>query len=97
MDLSQAQDSRLHELNEIDELLLASIEHKSIVQQQPTKWHNQFIKTKYFQEGDWALLYNSRFKMSKGKLCTCWLGQYDIETIYDNGTVQIKNIDDEEH
>ena len=70
MDLSQAQHSCLQQFNELDELRLDTIEHTTIVQQQRTKWHDQFIKIKYFQEGDWALLYDSRFKKFKGKLHT---------------------------
>ena len=95
MDLSQAQHSLLEQLNELNELLLSSIERTSIVQQQWTKWHDQLIKTKYFKEGDWALLSDSRFKNFKGKLQTHWLGPYEIETIYDNGIVWIKTINGE--
>jgi hypothetical protein len=59
-----------------------------------TKWHDKFIKKKVFQKGDWALLYDSRFKYFKGKLCTRWLGPYEVEIIFDNGTVKLTTIDD---
>ena len=65
MDLSQTQHNRLQQLNELDELRLVAIERTSIVQQQRDKWHDQFIKSKYFKEGVWARLYDSRFKISK--------------------------------
>ena len=56
MDLSQAQHNRMHQLNELDELRLDAIEHTTIIQQQRAKWHDQFIKSKYFQEGYWDFL-----------------------------------------
>lgn len=31
-------------------------------------WHDKNIKDKVFQEGDWALLYDSRFKDFKRKI-----------------------------
>jgi hypothetical protein len=40
------------------------------------------------------LLYDSRFKKFKGKLTTHWLGPYKIDTIYDNGSIRIKTIDE---
>jgi hypothetical protein len=38
-------------------------------------------------------LYDNRFKKFKGKLTTHWLGPYDIDMVYDNGSVRIKAID----
>ena len=53
------------------------------------KWHEKFIKTKVFHEGDWALLYDSRFKDFKGQLCTHWMGPYQVDAVFDNGTVRL--------
>ena len=53
------------------------------------KWHNKFIKNKVFQRGDWALLYDSRFKDFKGKRCTHWMGPYEVDVVFDNGTVRL--------
>jgi hypothetical protein len=52
------------------------------------------LRTKHFQPDDWALLFDSRFKTFKGKLTTQWLGPYEVVTMYDNGAVKIKRIDD---
>ena len=46
-----------------------------------------------FQKGDWDLLYDLRFKDFKGKLCTRWLGPYDVDTLYDNGISKLTTID----
>jgi len=58
-------------------------------------WHDKNIKEKQFKEGDWALLYNSRYKYFKGKLRTRWLGPYTVEKCINNGSVLIKTIDEE--
>ena len=67
-----------------------------MVQQQITKWHDRFIKKKEFQVGDWALLFHSKFKDFKGKFTTHWLGTYEIQDVFDNGSIWIKTIDEEE-
>ena len=38
-------------------------------------------------------MYDSRFKDFKGKLCTRWLGPYEVDTVFNNGTVQFVTID----
>lgn len=50
---------------------------------------------KKFQEGDWALLYDSRYKYFKGKLRTRWVGPYVVERFHDNGSVHIRTINEE--
>jgi len=39
------------------------------------------------------MLYDSRFKEFKGKLRTRWLGPYEVDTIFPNGTVRLITID----
>jgi hypothetical protein len=81
-------------LNELDEIRQDSIQWTILVQNQRSKWHDNFIKKKHFQPGDWDLLFDSRFKTFKGKLTTCWLGPYEVDTVYDNEAVKIKTIGD---
>jgi hypothetical protein len=63
------------------------------IQDQRTIWHDKFIIKNSFHLGDWALLYDSRFTNFKGKLSTRWLGPYEVDTVYDNGSIKIKTID----
>ena len=65
-----------------------------LIQNQRKKWHDKFIKQKQFNTGDWALLFDSRYKNFKGKLTTRWMGPYEVVTAFDNGSVEIKTIDD---
>jgi hypothetical protein len=81
-------------LNELDEIRKDAIQRTILVQNQRSKWHAKFIKKKHFQPSDWALLFDSQFKTFKGKLNTRWLGPYEVDTVYDNGAVKIKTIDD---
>ena len=57
----------------------------------------QVYKKKKFHIGDWALLFDSKFKDFKAKFTTHWLGPYEIAEVYDNGSVKLQTIDDEAH
>jgi hypothetical protein len=46
-------------------------------------------------EGDWVLMYDSRFKKFKGKLHTRWLGLFKVKKIYGNGSLDLLTIKDE--
>jgi len=94
MDLSEAQKHRMEQLNEQDEIRQEAILRTDLVQYQRAKWHDKYIKEKKFQEGYWALIFDSKFKDFKGKFQTHWLGPYEIDKIFSNGAVRIKTIDE---
>ena len=88
LDLTEAQKKRLNQLNELDEKCTAAVQHTTLIQQEQSKWCDRFIKKKMFCEGDWDLLYDSRFKRDfKGNLRTRWLGPYKIDWVFDNEIV----------
>jgi len=95
LDLSSAQKERLFQLNGLDEFRMQALLHTEVVQLQRKIWHDKNIKEKQFQEGNWALLYDSRYKDFKGKLRTRWLRPYVVERCHDNGSVQSRTIDEE--
>lgn len=68
LNLNKVQTNRLQHINELDEIRLSALQHTALIQQQREKWHNALIKKKIFHEGDWALLYDSRFQDFPGKL-----------------------------
>ena len=94
LDLTGAQNARLQQLQELDEKRLDAIHQTAMIQQQRTSWHDKIIKHKQFQKGNWALLYDSKFENFQGKLRTRWLGPYEIDTIFPNGTVRLLTIDE---
>eukprot|EP00253_Pinus_taeda_P030015 PITA_30015 len=95
LDLSHAQKERLLQLNGLDEKRLQALLPSEVVQLQRKIWHDKHLKEKQFQEGDWVLLYDSRYKDFNGKLRTTWLGLYTVERCNDNGSVLIRTIDKE--
>ena len=59
MNLSEAQQQWLNQINELDEMRQDALQHTNMVHQQRARWHDKFIRKKQFQEGDWALLFDS--------------------------------------
>ena len=70
LDLKNDQKERLLQLNGLDDFRMQAFLHTEVVQLERNVWHDKNIKEKAFQEGYWALLYDSRFKDFKGKLMT---------------------------
>ena len=63
-----------------------------LIHNQRKTWHDKFINKKEFNTRDWALLFDSRFKIFKGKLTTRWMGPYEVVIAFDNVSVKIKTI-----
>jgi hypothetical protein len=93
LDLTEAHKQCLQQLNELDEACMSTLQRTTVIQQQRASWHDKHIKKKYFQKGDWALLYDSKFQDFPGKLQTRWLGPYEINEVHNNGTVTLVTID----
>jgi hypothetical protein len=79
----------------LEKLRQISSHHTTIIQHQRDQWHDKFIKKKKFKARGWALLFDSKFKDFRGKLCTQWLRPYEIDTVYDNKAIKIHTIDEE--
>ena len=82
------------QINELDEIIQDEIQRTMLIHNQRKKWHDKCTKKKQFNTGYWALLFDSRYKNFKGKLTTRWMGPYEVVTTFDNGSVEIKTIDD---
>lgn len=92
-DLTDAQKAWLQQIQELDEKTLDAIHQKTMIQQQRSRWHDRTVKQKQFQKGDWALLYDYCFENFQGKLRTRWLGPYEVDVVFPNGTVRLLTID----
>ena len=95
MDLLEAHKQRLLQLNQLDEIKHDAVQYNILVQEQQERLHDKLIKKKKFHQGDWDLLFDSQFKNFKGNLTTRSMGPYEIETLFENGVVKIKTIDDQ--
>ena len=87
----------LQQINELDEIRLSTLQHTALIQQQRAKWHDTLIRNKVFREGDWALLYDSKFQDFPGKLQTHQLGPYEIQKVHENGILTPVTIDRSGH
>ena len=81
------------QINELDEIRQDALQKTMLIQNQRKTCHDKFIKQKQFNTGYWALLFDSRFKIFKGKLTTYCMGPYKVVTTFDNGLVKTKTID----
>lgn len=77
----------------MDEIRLSALQYTALIQQKRAKWHDSLIKKKILHEGDWALLYDSRFQEFPSKLQNRRLGPYEIQEVHDNGTLTLATID----
>lgn len=94
--MNEAQEQCLMQLNELDEIRQDAFHRTMLVQDQRAFWHDKFIKNKVFRSRDWALLYDSKFKHFKCKFSTRCLGPYEVDEVFDNGSIHIKAIDGSE-
>lgn len=70
VDLLDAQEERRQRLNALYKNRLQALFHNEIVQLQRKILNDKCIKLGNFKEGDWKLLYDSKFKDFKGKFMT---------------------------
>jgi len=66
--------------------------HQEVKKTRDKCWHDRHIKRKSFKEGDLILLYENNFFQHPGKFRMHWLGPYEVNTITDGGSVQLKDL-----
>ncbi|XP_024015897.1 uncharacterized protein LOC112089152 [Eutrema salsugineum] len=67
-DIKTAQEKRLLQIHELDEIRLNAFESARIYKEKTKILHDQKILKREFKEGDLVLLFNSRLKLFHGKL-----------------------------
>ena len=95
IDLNEEKKERIMQLNQLDEMRQQAEETIILMQKQRKQWHDARIKKKQFKEGDWALLFDSKFRDHKAKFTTHWMGPYEIVQVYENGSIKLTTIDGE--
>ncbi|RVW70695.1 Pro-Pol polyprotein [Vitis vinifera] len=91
MDLIKAGEKRFLDLNEMEELRNNAYINSKVAKQRMKKWHDQLISNKEFQEGQKALMYDTRLHIFPGKLKSRWIGPFVIHRVYSNGVVDLLN------
>ena len=88
--LKTAQEKRVMDLNELDEIRLQSYQNASIYKEKTKRIHDLKILRKEFKLGQQVLLFNSRLKFFPGKLKSRWSGPFTVRNVLGNGAVEIE-------
>lgn len=91
--LDKAQQTQLEQLHQLDEYRQEAVLRMELVQNQRKKWHDVHLRSKTFEPGKRVLLYDSRYNNFLGKFQIKWMGPYQIQQVFQNGTVQLQSID----
>ena len=67
-DFQDDKEKRLLQMNELEKLRNKSYENARIYKEKTKRWHDKKILRREFKAGEQVLLYNSRLKLSPGKL-----------------------------
>ncbi|XP_027182044.1 uncharacterized protein LOC113780442 [Coffea eugenioides] len=89
-----AGEKRMLKLSELEELRLTSYKNAKIYKEKVKFWHDKHILPKHFKEGQKVLLFNSRFRLSPGKLKSRWSDPFEVVRTFPYGAVEIKGEND---
>ncbi|CAA7034129.1 unnamed protein product [Microthlaspi erraticum] len=79
-DLKTAQEKRVMDLHELEEIRLYAYENSKIYKEITKASHDKLIRLKHFKAGDSVLLFNSKLRLFPGKLrCKPYLGATHVE------------------
>ncbi|KAI3776015.1 hypothetical protein L1987_45775 [Smallanthus sonchifolius] len=90
LDLTQAARRRFFQIHELEALRDAAYERSWSIKEKTKALHDRKLKgLKEFKAGDKVLLYNSRFKLFRGKLKSKWTGPYVVKEVFPHGAVEL--------
>ncbi|GLU07084.1 hypothetical protein SLE2022_240580 [Rubroshorea leprosula] len=90
-EMQAAGETRLLQLNEMDEFRQEAYENAKIYKERTKKWHDKHILKREFAVGDKVLLYNSRLRLFPGKLRSRWSGPFMVTRIFPYGVVEVSH------
>ena len=96
LNVKEASEKRLLQLNELEELRNDAYENFLIYKDITKKWHEKNILKREFKIGDRVLLYNSKLKLFLGKLKSRWSDPYTVISITPYGAIRVKSSSGEE-
>ena len=88
-DINTAEEKRLIQLSDLDEIRLEAYESSKIYKERTKLFHDKKIITKDFQVGDQVQLFNSRLKLFPRKLKSRWSGPFCISEVRPYGAVTL--------
>ncbi|GJX25004.1 reverse transcriptase domain-containing protein [Tanacetum coccineum] len=90
MDLMKAGENRFLQINELDEMRLDAYESSISYKERTKRWHDKRIKLPInYEKGDKVLLFNSRLRLSPGKLKSRWYGPFSVSKDMKNRAIEL--------
>ncbi|XP_038902340.1 uncharacterized protein LOC120088973 [Benincasa hispida] len=93
MNLAQASEERLLELQGLKELRLEAYENSKTYKEKTKLIHDKSLVRKDFWVGQKVLLFNSCLSLMLGKLKSKWLGPSDVINVFPFSVVEIRSLD----
>ncbi|XP_010474023.1 PREDICTED: uncharacterized protein LOC104753471 [Camelina sativa] len=81
LDIKTAQEKRVMDLHELDEIRLEAYDNSRIYKERTKAFHDKKIQHKDFKAGDKVLLFNSKLRLFPGKLKSRWSGPFEIKKL----------------
>ena len=85
--------TRLLELEKLDEQRQRALWEQEISQNRMKRYHDKKLKGDRLHQGDLALWYPGKIDGKRKNLTIGWAGPFQIERIYENGSVQLKDLE----
>ncbi|KAL3687533.1 hypothetical protein R1sor_013842 [Riccia sorocarpa] len=89
----ESQLHRLRDLCQLEEAREEALELTKKIQERRKELHDKRIKKTSLKKGDFALLYDSRHEKFPGKLHMRWMAPYKVAEVFQNGSVQLKDME----
>ncbi|KAG7594128.1 Ribonuclease H-like superfamily [Arabidopsis thaliana x Arabidopsis arenosa] len=80
-DIKTAEEKRLIQLNDLNEIRLEAYESSRIYKERTKSFHDKKIISRDFMVGDQVLLFNSRLRLFPGKLKSRWSGPFRVTAV----------------
>jgi uncharacterized protein (UPF0335 family) len=90
--IGESLEARLEFIEVLEEERELALERMDEVQRERKKRYDRKLRIEDIHAGDSVLLWDSRHEMFLGKLHVSWMGPYKVETVFDNGSLQLTTI-----
>ncbi|KAG7557039.1 Retrotransposon gag domain [Arabidopsis suecica] len=92
-DIKTAEEKRLIQLNDLNEIRLEAYESSRIYKERTKSFHDKKIISRDFKVGDQVLLFNSRLRLFPGKLKSRWSGPFRVTAVRPYGAITLAGKD----
>ena len=90
-DMTNADNHRKLQLNELEELWNDTYESSKIYKDRTKAYHDKFINRKSFEPNKKVWLYNSRLHLFPEKLRSWWNGPFIVTQVFSYGAIELED------